>query len=76
MKEFIEYIVKLLVDKPKEVSVTEKAGERTIIFGLKVGDGDLGKIIGKHGQTVTSLRMLIAAISAKQGKRTVLEIVE
>jgi len=76
MKEFIEHIAKILVDKPKEVTVTEKAGERTIIFGLKVGEGDMGKIIGKHGQTVTSLRMLIAAISAKQGKRTVLEILE
>jgi predicted RNA-binding protein YlqC (UPF0109 family) len=76
MKEFIEHIARILVDKPGEVKVTEIVGEKTIIFGLKVGEGDLGKIIGRHGQTAMSLRMLIAAISAKQGKRSVLEILE
>ena len=76
MKEFIEHVARILVDKPKEVKVTETVGESTIIFGLKVGEGDLGKIIGKHGQTAMSLRMLLTAISAKQGKRSVLEILE
>lgn len=76
MKEFIEYIVKNIVDKPNEVRVTEKIGERTIICELRVGEGDVGKIIGKHGNTAISLRMLIAAVSAKQGKHTVFEIVD
>ena len=76
MKEFIEYIVKNLVDKPDEVLVTEIKGERTIVCELKVGDGDLGKVIGKHGQTARSIRMLLAAVSAKLGKRAVLEILE
>ena len=48
MKEFIEYIVKRIVDKPDEVKVTERTGERTIICELRVGEGDNGKIIGKH----------------------------
>lgn len=76
MKEFIEYIVKHLVDKPDEVKVNEIVGERTIVCELRVGEGDFGKVIGKHGQTARSIRMLIAAASAKQGKRTVLEILE
>jgi hypothetical protein len=76
MKEFIEYIVKNIVDKPNEVHVTEKTGERTLICELRVGEGDIGKIIGKHGNTAISLRMLIAAVSAKQGKHTVFEIVD
>ena len=76
MREFIEHIVKFLVDKPDEVSVTEKVGQSTIIFGLRVGKEDTGKVIGKHGQNVTSLRMLVSAICAKQGKRTVLELME
>ena len=76
MKEFIEYIVKNLVDKPDEVLVTEITGERTTVCELKVGEGDLGKVIGKHGQTARSIRMLVAAASAKLGKRTVLEILE
>ena len=60
MKEFIEYIAKNLVDKPDEVSVTVIDGERTVVFELRVGDGDLGKVIGKRGQTAKSIRILIA----------------
>ena len=76
MKEFIEYIVKHLVDKPDEVQVNEIHGEGTVVCELRVGEGDLGKVIGKHGQTVRSIRMLVAAASAKQRKRAVLEILE
>jgi uncharacterized protein len=76
MKEFIERIVKNLVDRPDEVSVSEIAGERTVVYELKVGEGELGKVIGKHGQTAKSIRTLLSAASAKQGKRSVLEILE
>lgn len=77
MKEFIEYIAKHLVDKPEEVRVTEVDGERTTVYELRVGDGDLGKVIGRRGQTAKSMRTLIAAVSAKRGKkRAVLEILE
>lgn len=76
MKEFIEFIAKHLVDKPEEVRVTEVDGERTIVYELRVGEGDLGKVIGKRGQTARSLRTIIGAASAKSGKRAVLEILE
>lgn len=76
MKEFIETIVKALVDNPNEVSLTEVQGSRTTVYELRVGAGDLGKVIGKQGQTARSIRILISAISAKVGKRAVLEILE
>jgi len=76
MKEFVEFIAKHLVDKPEEVQVTEVDGERTVVYELRVGDGDLGKVIGKRGQTAKSIRTLLAAASAKTGKRAVLEILE
>jgi len=76
MKEFIEYIAKKLVDKPNEVHVNEIHGERSVVCELRVGEGDLGKVIGKHGQTARSIRMLVAAASAKLGKRAILEILE
>ncbi len=76
MKEFIETIVKALVDSPDEVTLTEVQGERTTVYELRVGAGDLGKVIGKDGQTAKSIRTIIAAISAKKGKRAVLEILE
>ena len=76
MKEFVEYIVKNLVDKPDEVQVNEINGERTTVCELKVAEGELGKVIGKHGQTARSIRTLVAAVSAKRGKRAVLELIE
>ena len=76
MKEFIEFIVKHLVDDPDAVHVNEVDGERTIVFELRVGQGDMGKVIGRRGQTAKSLRTLLAAASAKIGKRSVLEILE
>ena len=76
MNEFIENIVRALVDNPDDVRLTEVHGERTTVFELRVGDGDLGKVIGKKGQTAKAIRTLIGAVSAKQGKRAMLEILE
>lgn len=76
MKELIEYIVKALVDNPDKVTVNEIAGEKSIIFELRVGEGDLGKVIGKEGRTAKSIRTIITAAAMKQGKRTVIEIIE
>ncbi len=76
MKEFLGYVTKQLVDNPSQVHVDEIVGEHTVIYELRVGDGDMGKVIGKKGRTADSLRLLLAAAAAKQGKRSVLEIVE
>lgn len=76
MKEFIEFIVKALVDHPDDVVVNEVEGSRTTVFELRVGQGDLGKVIGKNGQTAKSIRTLLSAVAARQGKRAVLEILE
>ena len=76
MKDFVDFIAKHLVDNPDEVVVSEVEGERTTVYELRVGDGDLGKVIGKRGQTAKSIRTLLGAASAKTGKRAVLEILE
>lgn len=76
LREFIETIAKALVDHPEMVDVREVSGERTTVFELRVGEGDLGKVIGKGGQTARAIRTLLNAVSAKQSKRAVLEIIE
>ncbi|MBN1782758.1 KH domain-containing protein [bacterium] len=76
MKEFIEYIIKKLVDKPDEVRINVVAGEHTTVLELHVADGDLGKVIGRHGQTAMSIRTLLLAAAARQHKRCVLEILD
>ncbi|MCB0273277.1 MAG: KH domain-containing protein [Calditrichaeota bacterium] len=76
MKDFVAFIAKHLVDKPEEVVVEEVEGERVTVYELRVGDGDLGKVIGKRGQTAKAIRTLLSAGAAKMGKRAVLEILE
>jgi predicted RNA-binding protein YlqC (UPF0109 family) len=76
VKEFIEFIAKQLVDHPDSVHVTEVEGEKTTVYELRVYNEDLGKVIGRKGQTAKAIRTLIAAVSAKKGKRALLEILE
>ena len=76
MKEFIEYLIKQLVDKPDEVRINEVSGQQTIVLELHVSNGDLGKVIGRHGQTAFSLRTLLNAGAARKNKRYILEILE
>lgn len=76
MKEFIEFIAKNLVDSPNEVSITEEVKDNKVVFRLKVGQNDIGKVIGKKGKTAQAMRVLLSAVGAKSGKRTILEIVD
>ena len=76
MIELIEFIVKALVDDPAAVEIKEVAGEKITIYELRTSKEDIGKVIGKRGRTAGAIRTIINAISAKQGKRAVLEIVE
>ena len=76
MKELIEYIVKSIVDFPEDVNVTQIDGESTIVFELRVRQADVGKVIGKKGRTINSIRTLVNATAAKSNMRAMLEIVE
>jgi predicted RNA-binding protein YlqC (UPF0109 family) len=76
MKEFVEFVVKALVDNPEQVDVKEVDGERVVVFELRLNQGDIGKIIGKSGRTITAIRTLLTSAAAKQGKRAMLEIIE
>lgn len=75
-KELIEFMIRALVDQPGDVEVSSIAGEKTVVYELRVGEGDLGKIIGKHGRTIRAIRTLLSAASTKENKRAVLEILE
>lgn len=72
----IRYIVSFLVDNPDEISINEIKGEEENIIELRVAPGDIGKVIGKNGRIAKSLRTLLSASSAKEGKNTVLEIID
>ena len=76
MKDLVEHIARELVDKPDEVSVSEVEGNQTSVLELKVAKDDLGKVIGKRGRIAQAIRTIVSSVSAKEKKRTVLEIMD
>ena len=77
MKDLLLDIVKSIVDKPDEVTIDVNESENTQIYELRVGEGDVGKVIGKQGKNVGAIRTLLSAATAKEGgKRAILEIIE
>ena len=76
VRELVEDIAKALVDEPEHVSVNEVAGEQATVLELKVGPGDLGKVIGKQGRTARSIRTILGAAGMKLNRRFTLEILE
>ena len=77
MKELLTEMIKAMVDKPDEVDISLTESENTNIFELRLGDGDVGKVIGKKGKNVMALRTILSAVTAKEGgKRSILEIIE
>jgi predicted RNA-binding protein YlqC (UPF0109 family) len=76
MQAFLEYVVKGLVQNTEAVSVTPVAREGTTIHELRLDPQDVGKIIGRQGQTINAIRSLLLAGSAKKGLRCSVEIVE
>ena len=77
MKELLTDMIKAIVDKQDEVDITLTESENTMIYELRLGDGDVGKVIGKKGKNVGAIRTLLTAVSAKEGgKRSILEIIE
>jgi predicted RNA-binding protein YlqC (UPF0109 family) len=76
MKNLIIAIAQALVDSPEDVSVTEIEGAQTTVLELSVAKSDMGKVIGKHGNTARAMRTILNCVSGKYKKRVVLVILE
>ena len=74
-QQFVEYIVKTLVNNPDKVSVERKIDEKGVLLSLTVDPEDVGRVIGKRGVTAQSIRMLLRALGTKQDARYNLKIV-
>jgi len=75
-KEFLEYIVKSLVDNPKDVKVDRKVDEMGVLLSLRVHPEDMGQIVGKEGSTAKAMRSLIRIVGLKNHARVNLKIEE
>ena len=74
-QQFVEYIVKTLVNNPDKVSVERTIDEKGVLLSLTVDPEDVGRVIGKRGVTAQSIRMLLRALGTKQDARYNLKIV-
>lgn len=76
MKQLVEYIAKALVDFPDKVDVVAMESQNSVILELKVAPDDVGKVIGKGGQTAKALRKILSAAATKLHKKSLLQIIE
>ncbi len=75
-QEFLEYVVKLLVDHPEDVKIERKVDEMGVLLSLKVNPEDMGQIIGKSGSTARAIRSLVRIVGLKNHARVNLKIEE
>jgi predicted RNA-binding protein YlqC (UPF0109 family) len=75
-QDFLEYIIKALVDHPEEVKVERKVDEMGVLLSLKVNPEDMGQIIGKAGSTARAIRALVRIVGLKNQARVNLKIEE
>jgi len=75
-KEFLEFVVKALVDHPEDVSIDRKVDEMGVLLSLKVNPEDMGQIIGRSGSTARAIRTLVRIVGLKNQARVNLKIEE
>lgn len=75
-QEFVEFVVKSIVDSPDEVKTDRTVDEMGVLITLSVSPSDMGKIIGKEGRTAKALRTLLRVLGAKHNARVNLKITE
>jgi len=75
-EEFLEYVIKALVDHPEDVKIARKVDEMGVLLSLKVNPEDMGQIIGKAGSTARAIRSLVRIVGLKNHARVNLKIEE
>lgn len=76
MQEFIEYLVKNLVEHPDKVMVECTQGSSDILVQIRVADNDVGKVVGKQGKTINALRTITSSIGTRLGCRLKLDLIQ
>lgn len=76
MKELVEYIICSIVDYPDQVTVHETTTQTMIVVEVGVSQADMGRVIGKGGKVINSIRALLDVAAGKMGKRVSLELME
>lgn len=75
-QDFLEYMVKMLVDNPDDVKVSRQVDEMGVLLTLDVNPADMGKVIGRSGNTAKAIRILLRVVGMKNNARVNLKINE
>ncbi len=76
MKDLLEFLARALVDEPDQVYVEEFDDDGLVVLELEVAEGDVGRVIGRQGRTVSALRTIVRSVARRDGERVTVEIVE
>jgi predicted RNA-binding protein YlqC (UPF0109 family) len=76
MKEFLEFVIRHLAEFPDEMMLSEFSNGKTTVFRLQMRQSDVGRIIGRNGQTIQAIRALLSSAAARHDQRATLEILE
>lgn len=75
-QDFLEYVIKMLVDNPNDVKVSRQVDEMGVLLTLDVNPADMGKVIGRSGNTAKAIRILLRVVGMKNNARVNLKINE
>lgn len=75
-QQFLDYVVKGLVDNPNDVKITRTVDEMGVLLTLEVNAADMGKVIGRSGNTAKAIRTLLRVVGMKNNSRVNLKINE
>ncbi|MBY0538872.1 KH domain-containing protein [Patescibacteria group bacterium] len=75
-QDFLEYVIKMLVDNPDDVKVARQVDEMGVLLTLDVNPADMGKVIGRSGNTAKAIRILLRVVGMKNNARVNLKINE
>lgn len=76
MEDFVAYIIKNLVSQPEDVSVTSSEEEEQIHIEIRVASPDVGKVIGRRGNTINALRTIVRTVATRLGRKAQVELIQ
>ena len=76
LENFVDYIVRALVDHPEEVRIKSEKAEEGEIIVIDCNKKDIGKIVGKRGKTIMAIRSLVSGAASRLQKRITVEVVD
>ena len=76
MEEFIEFVIRSLVEFPDEMIITKIESPQKVVFQIQLRQSDIGFVIGKQGHTIEAIRNLLNAAASRHGQKVVLQILD